>query len=153
MEKALDEESLDQISIRMKSRKAMWYNFLVMAFLVGVSQLFFESVTGIIYLAAMLFFGLFLYETLMVRKTNEQLWQIWEERWLERPFLYSLRSSFSQSAQVWLPAIITTDFSWVMAAVLSVFSLGVGFYSGFQRWRAKNYYYRIAAGKGQPAVS
>ncbi|WP_281975802.1 hypothetical protein [Halobacillus litoralis] len=141
MEEALEKESIDQISIRNKERKSAWYLFLTMALCIGVGQQFLDSVPGLIYLGAVVFYAIFLYETYMSRKTNKELWKLWEERWSEHKRLFQLRSSFGESLQVFLPAILMADYSGVMSIIFGVIALVTGFRSGDKKWRAKQHYY------------
>ncbi|MBX0356094.1 hypothetical protein [Halobacillus sp. Nhm2S1] len=141
MEEALKKESMDQKKIRNKARKSVWHLFLIMALCIGLGQIFFDEVPGLFYLGAFVFYGFFLYETYMSRKTNQELWRIWDERWRDRRTLFQLRSSVTNSLDILLPAILGANASWIMGAIFLVIGLVTGFRDGKKKWEAKEYYY------------
>ena len=141
MEEALENESMDQKYIRNKARKSVWHLFLMMALCIGFGQIFFDEVPGLFYLGAVVFYGFFLYETYMSRKTNDELWNIWEDRWKERRTLFQLRSSITESLQVLLPAILSANTSITISLIFLVIALVTGFRGGMKKWKAKQYYY------------
>ncbi|MEC3884808.1 hypothetical protein VKA52_13825 [Halobacillus sp. HZG1] len=142
MEEALKQESVDQKKVRNKARSSMWYLFLLMVLCIGFGQIFFNMIQGLFYLGAVIFYGSFLYETYMSRKTNEELWQIWDERWRDRRFLFQFRSSLSKSIEVLFPAILGANASWLMFGLFLVIGLATGFRQGIQKWKAKEHYYQ-----------
>lgn len=152
MEEALEKESVDQQYIRNQARKSVWYLFLVMAGCIGLGQLFFSEVPGLFYLGAVLLYGVFLYETYMSRKTNEELWRKWEERWRERRTIFQLRASFSESLHVLVPAILSVDTSLFMSGAFVLIAFVTGFRNGSKKWRAKEYYYEEYVQKGSKAA-
>ncbi|MGR9049772.1 hypothetical protein ACQ4XT_14205 [Halobacillus faecis] len=141
MEEALKQESVDQKKVRNKARSSMWHLFLLMVLCIGFGQIFFKMIPGLFYLGAVIFYGFFLYETYMSRKTNEELWQIWDERWRDRRFLFQFRSSLSKSLEVLFPAILGANASWMMFGLFLAIGLAAGFRQGIKKWKAKMHYY------------
>ncbi|SFK03461.1 hypothetical protein SAMN04487936_106235 [Halobacillus dabanensis] len=141
MEEELEKESTNQQYIRNKARKSVWHLFLLMALCIGFGQIFFGHVPGLFYLGALVFYGFFLYETYMSRKTNEELWSIWEERWEGRQTLFQLRSSLTESFQVFIPVILSADAFAFMSLIFLIIALVTGFRSGTKKWKAKKHYF------------
>ncbi|WP_226579618.1 hypothetical protein [Halobacillus litoralis] len=142
MEEALEKESINQRIIHNKARRSMWHMFLIMVACIGLGQLFLKEVTGYFYLGALLFYSLFLYQTYMSRKTNQELWKIWEDRWRDHRVLFNVQSSFIESINVIIPAILSADFSWVISGIFTALALFTGFRNGQNKWKAKEYYYK-----------
>ncbi|KHE71941.1 hypothetical protein [Halobacillus sp. BBL2006] len=136
----IENESINQKSIRFQGRKSSWYFFLGIVIFIGWLQSYVGSVPPVVYVGCVFFYIMFLYETHMSKKSNEELWYIWEERWSGRKKLYQVRNAFSNGMGYLIPAFLSADIMWSMTIIFLIVAIISGYRNGGKKWEAKEHY-------------
>ncbi|MBM7554074.1 hypothetical protein [Thalassobacillus pellis] len=137
----MENESIDQRRIRVKDSENNWYLFLAMVVLISIIKSFSNEVPIILYLAALASYGSFVHATRMSKKSNEELWEMWENRWAERKQVFQIREAVENFTGNLLPVFLVSGFTDIFPIILAMIALIAGYRRGKKKWEAKQYYW------------